>query len=122
MPVELGACIEQEISAWISQSGFWLVMMKARNDAMKLAAPSPVRSNDDIDHQRELDLLLLTELSLQRFAGIFQLVPIRESRQSLGPAECGTFAVRIVRGLLPPTAGRFAVPSLPSTALAPYAC
>ena len=56
---------------------------------------------DDIDHQRELDLLLLGELGLQGFTGTFQLVSFGEPRQRLGPAERGAFAIGIAGGLPP---------------------
>ena len=57
---------------------------------------------DDIDHQCELDLLLLGELRLQGFVGTFQpLMSFGEPRQRLGPAECGAFTVGIARGLAP---------------------
>ena len=73
----------------------------SRIDKLAEADRDAVPAVDDVDHQGELDLLFLGELSLQGFAGAFQLVAFGEPRQGLGPAERGAFAVGVARSLAP---------------------
>src|SRR5581483_11343637 len=60
-----------------------------------------VPSVDDVDHERQLDLLLQGEVGLQRLVGALPVVAFAEPRQCLGPGERGALAIAIARGLAP---------------------
>src|SRR6516225_10230273 len=56
---------------------------------------------DDVDHERELHLFLVAELSLERIVGVFMGMAFREPRQRLGPAQRGPLPLGIARRFAP---------------------
>src|SRR6185312_2349503 len=72
-----------------------------RIDKQTEANRNPVPAVDDIDHQGELDLLFLGELSFQALIGAFLAVAFGKPRQRLGPVQRGAFAIGVAWGFSP---------------------
>src|SRR5262249_35627370 len=61
----------------------------------------PVPAIDDVDHEREIHLVLVAELGLERTVGAFVVMAFREPRQRLGPAQRGPLPLRVARRFAP---------------------